>query len=329
MKRIIYAAMLLLGLSIMGCQKEEPKPEPVKVTAVTLNTTSATLVEGETLEIVATISPSNADNKKILWSTSNSSIATVNEGKVTAIKAGTATITATSDDGGFVGVCEVCVKAPFIIVDKQKCVDLGLSVLWAYCNLGADTPEEFGDFFAWGEIEPKSLFTINNYKYWGVTDEIIDGGRTTTYYGYTKYCTNGRKYTDRHDIIDGKTTLEMSDDAVRHYYKGSWRMPTSEEWNELHKNCTWTWTTLNSVSGYLVQGNNGNQIFLPNAGLKYGDVYYTEWSRYWTSSLDMNAPGNYAAYSSWLMDWRHLLSKDGGGYDLREYGSCIRGVINR
>lgn len=116
MKNIIYAVMLLLGLSIVGCQKEEPKPEPVKVTAVTLNTTSATLVEGETIEIVATISPNNADNKKILWTSSNSSIATVNEGKITAVKAGIAIITVTSDDGGKTATCNVTVKAKQIAV---------------------------------------------------------------------------------------------------------------------------------------------------------------------------------------------------------------------
>lgn len=122
MKKIVYAALLLLCMSIIGCQKEEPKPDPkpdpIKVTSVSLNPTSLTLTEGEAKEIVATISPSNADNKKIVWATSNSSIATVNEGKVTAIKAGTASITATTDDGGKTATCQVEVKSKTIAVES-------------------------------------------------------------------------------------------------------------------------------------------------------------------------------------------------------------------
>ena len=104
-------------------------------------------------------------------------------------------------------------------------------------------------------------------------------------------------------------------------------MPTLEEWDELHKCCTWTWTTVDSVEGYLVRGKNGNQIFLPNAGQKFYDTYFTKSTQYWTSSLDMNAQGNEAAYSYWLMSWRHLSSKDAGSYESRANGYCIRGVI--
>ena len=113
LSKLISLSLLVLGLSITeSCQKEpepKPNPEPVRVTAVTLNTSSLSLVEGETQDIVATVSPSTADNKKILWTTSNSSVAVVSEGKVTAVKAGTATITATSDDGGKTATCKVTV----------------------------------------------------------------------------------------------------------------------------------------------------------------------------------------------------------------------------
>lgn len=109
MKKIKKTLLVLLGLSIVGCQKVDPTPEPVRVTAVTLNTTSITIFVGKTVEIVASISPANAENKKILWTSSNSSIAVVDEGKVTAVKEGRVTITATSEDGGKTASADITV----------------------------------------------------------------------------------------------------------------------------------------------------------------------------------------------------------------------------
>lgn len=103
----------VLGTIVMSCQKE---PEPVNVTAVTLNTSSASLLEDETLTLVATISPSNAGNKKVIWTTSNSSVATVTDGIVKAIKEGTATITAISDDGGKTATCTIEVTSKVVHV---------------------------------------------------------------------------------------------------------------------------------------------------------------------------------------------------------------------
>lgn len=115
MKNIFYGVMLLLGLSIVGCQKE---PEPIKVSAVVLNSTSLSLIEGETATLSATVTPSNAENKTVHWSTSNSDIATVSNGTVTAVKSGTATITAISDDGGKTATCQVEVKSKTIAVES-------------------------------------------------------------------------------------------------------------------------------------------------------------------------------------------------------------------
>lgn len=114
--------MLVLGLGIVGCQKE---PEPIKVAKITLNATSLNLTEGETGTIIATISPSNAENQKVLWTTSNPSVATVTDGIIYAIKAGSATITATSDDNGKTATCMIIVtKRPVpvtgIVLDKDR-----------------------------------------------------------------------------------------------------------------------------------------------------------------------------------------------------------------
>ncbi len=101
---------------IIGCQKLNT--ESIKVTAVTLNATSLILSEGDVADIIATVSPSNADNKKIIWSTNNPSVATIIDGSVTANMKGSATITATSDDGGKTATCQVKVNSKFIDIES-------------------------------------------------------------------------------------------------------------------------------------------------------------------------------------------------------------------
>ena len=141
-------------------------------------------------------------------------------------------------------------ETPTNTENGHEYVDLGLSVKWATCNVGATKPEEYGDYFAWGETQPK-------------------------------------------DYYDNKTTLDLSDDAARANWGGSWRMPTKAEQDELRNNCTWTWTTQNGVNGYKVTSkSNGNSIFLPAAGYRYvsslndaGSLGY-----YWSSSLYTDNP---------------------------------------
>ena len=155
-------------------------------------------------------------------------------------------------------------------------VDLGLpsGIKWATCNVGATTPEEYGDYFAWGETSPKTTYNLSTYKY-------CNGTHTSM----TKYCTKSSYGT-----VDNKTTLELSDDAAHVNWGGKWRMPTSAEQDELRNtsNCTWTWTTQNGVKGYKVTSvKNGNSIFLPAAGRRSGDPLDDAGSigYYWSSSL--------------------------------------------
>ncbi len=147
--------------------------------------------------------------------------------------------------------------------DTQEAVDLGLSVKWATCNVGANTPEAYGNYYAWGETTTKSDYLWDNYKY---------GDGTT----FSKYNTT-----------DGKTTLETVDDIAAVNWGGSWRMPTSAEWEELIEKCTWTWTTQNGVNGYKVKATN-DSIFLPVAGYRFRE--YTlgadNTGHYWSSSLN-------------------------------------------
>ena len=137
-------------------------------------------------------------------------------------------------------------------------VDLGLSVMWATCNVGASNPEDFGDYFAWGETKPKSTYDWSTYKWCQGTENT-----------QTKYCIHADFGT-----VDNKTTLDMSDDAAHKNWGGEWRMPTYSEWLELidEDNCTILFMTQNGVTGCkFVSKINGNSIFLPAAGCIKGN----------------------------------------------------------
>ncbi len=190
-------------------------------------------------------------------------------------------------------------------------VDLGLSVKWATCNVGATTPEDYGDYFAWGETSPKFDYSWSTYKY-------CEGSSTTM----TKYCTES--YYGYNGYTDGKTTLDLSDDAARANWGGSWRMPTKAEQDELRNtsNCTWTWTTMNGVKGYKVVSKvNGNSVFLPAAGYRNGSsLYYAgSYGFYWSSSLSTGLGYNayYLYFPSDNVDW---YSRS------RSYGQSVRPV---
>ena len=152
-------------------------------------------------------------------------------------------------------------------------VDLGLSVKWATCNVGASKPEDNGNLYAWGETEVKEQYTMRTSK-WGFMP-----------FSLKKYNIDSEQGT-----VDNKTTLDFEDDVAHVTWGGNWRMPTREEMDELHDNCTWEWTTLNGVNGYRVtskkQGYTDRSIFLPAAGFKYNGRYeYGSKGNYWSRSL--------------------------------------------
>ena len=181
-------------------------------------------------------------------------------------------------NGNVIKVDSISMIAPDEPVNNgHEYVDLGLSVKWATCNVGASKPEEYGDYFAWGETQPKDYYDWSTYKW-------CNGSYDTL----TKYNTNSSDGT-----VDNKTTLDLSDDAARANWGGSWRMPTSAEQDELCNNCTWTCTKINGVEVYKVTSNiNGNFIFLPIAGYRrYSDLKYAGgYGDYWSSSLDTDNP---------------------------------------
>lgn len=168
------------------------------------------------------------------------------------------------------------------VSQSHEYVDLGLSVKWATCNVGANKPEGYGDYFAWGETNSKSDFSWETYK-WG-------NGKSYTNLELTKYIMRTDYNTDN-ERVDNCDTLALEDDAARARWGGEWRMPTKEEQDELVKNCTWTWTTRNGVKGYLAKSKrNGKSIFLPAAGC-YIDGSVSDkgsWGCYWSSSININ-----------------------------------------
>ena len=158
-----------------------------------------------------------------------------------------------------------------VVTDNHEYVDLGLpsGTLWATCNVGASKPEEFGDYFAWGEIEPKETYGFDNYK-WG--NEKM-----------TKYCA-----FKENGMVDNKTILDSEDDAATANWGSKWCTPSYEQILELmnSENTTQEWTTLNDVNGLLITSKkNGNTIFLPATGIRndgsfvYGGITGGYWSR--------------------------------------------------
>lgn len=161
-----------------------------------------------------------------------------------------------------------------------KVVDMGLSVNWAICNVGASKPEDYGNYYAWGETEPKNEYDWFTYRWCNSRKDYL-----------TKY-----NISNNYGSIDNKITLDLEDDVAHVILGGSWRMPTKAEQDELITSCTWTWydsdnSEFGGVAGYKVTSNKEGytdcSIFLPAAGFHYGtDIYNVGlFDSYWSSSL--------------------------------------------
>lgn len=167
-------------------------------------------------------------------------------------------------------------------VHGDGAVDLGLpsGTLWAVCNVGATTPEDYGDYFAWGETVPKTTYDWSTYKYCNDGDH----NQLTKYCPYSNCGYNG--------FTDDLTTLLPEDDVAFFNWGEDWCMPTKTQWEELYNNTTNTWTTWNGVNGFLFSASNGNGFFLPAAGQRFEDGLYNTDSigLYWSSSLNVDRP---------------------------------------
>lgn len=200
------------------------------------------------------------------------------------------------------------------MIDGHEYVDLGLpsGTLWATCNVGANTPVEYGDYFAWGETKPKTDYRWETYKWIKGREDFI-----------TKYC------VDRgHGIVDNFTTLLAEDDAATVNWSAEWRMPTQEEQEELIGGCNWEWTDDFNGSGVTgrigISKTNGNTIFLPAAGVRvYAENNVAgEYGDYWSSSLNesISIPAYSLNFCSDNIDW-YLYN--------RIEGHSVRAVVNK
>ena len=300
----------------------------INVSAIQLTKSKLDLLIFDTESLSATILPENATFKTIIWSSSNKRVATVdNNGIVAAIGEGSATITAYATDGsGKYATCVVTVSARKPV---PEAVDLGLSVKWASFNLGANKPEEYGDYYAWGETEPYYIdghSQDNPCSNWrNGKEEGYDYDSNIwhdSYYGWTKY-----------NFTDHKTVLEVGldgDDAAYIQLGRNWRIPTKEECKELIDNCSIVWSTLNGVDGIkltsLKAGYTDKWIFLPASGYRQYLILVGEESvaTFWSSSFCEDATSNGAIFA-----WSLFYEKN---YDFslcyghRWYGFPIRPV---
>ena len=283
------------------------------VTDIVLSPSTLFLQLDEFVRLTTTVLPETAANKNVVWSSSNENVATVRSGRIDAYGYGAAVITCTAADGS--GVFAKCVV--YVIQDENELyVDLGLpsGTLWATCNIGATSPEDYGDYFAWGETEGyysgKTTFTSGNYKWYKGRMKM------TKYCDYSNYGYNG--------FTDNKTELDPEDDAAYVNWGSAWRMPSEAQCRELINSdyTTSEWTTENGINGRKITSKtNGNSIFLPATGYRCNASLDDAGSRSfcWSRTLNSGNPHNawYLSFNSGYV---------GMGYGNRCYGYCVRPV---
>lgn len=176
-------------------------------------------------------------------------------------------------------------------INGHQYVDLGLSVVWATCNVGASSPSGYGDYYAWGETYTKTSYDRDNCQTWGKETGDISG------------------------------TVR---DVARAKWGGTWRIPTSEEWQELVDYCTWRWTTQGGHYGYKITSDrNGKSIFLPAAGAREGTTLDVagEIGDYWSSTPDEG--NSLSSYYLIFYDGNYYVMSDWKSSN-RNYGLSIR-----
>ncbi|MCQ2227752.1 MAG: hypothetical protein MJZ01_07590 [Bacteroidales bacterium] len=219
-------------------------------------------------------------------------------------------------------------------------VDLGLTsgTKWATCNVGADAPESYGDYYAWGEVTThysaggntdsptwkdgySAGYNWSTYKY---MDHSKDSWEGCTKYTFADGQTSGVWYDSEGNFIgDNKRELDDADDVAVQTWGGAWKMPTKGQQDELRNECDWEWTSINGVNGYKVKSRvNDNFIFLPAAGYRwFTDLGYAgDAGRYWSRSLYTD--GSDSAYG--------LLFRSGVvsyNYNNRDNGFSVRPVF--
>ena len=283
MKRLIHILCLGIVLALASCTNfvdESAGLGGVKASVSQLSFSAASSVQsfsvtsGEkwTIQTPDWLSVNQISGRGYTWSvslTSEENYGYDRTGTVTLQSSSVVVYVAVSQQG----------KPATGIINGHEWVDLGLpsGLKWATCNVGASSPSDYGNYYAWGETSTKSYYDWSTYRY-------CNGSG----YSLTKYNTDSSYGT-----VDNRTRLEMADDAARANWGDSWRMPTDVEWVELWYYCNWTWTTQGGRNGCkLTSKTNGNSIFLPAAGFREGSSLNAagSYGYYWSSSLSSDLP---------------------------------------
>lgn len=288
----------------------------VKLTGIQIQQSTMKFVAGASATLLVSPIPSDASLPILTWSTSNSSVATVSShGVVSAVAAGSCVITAQTPLG-IKSSCSISVSPSSGYENGYEWVDLGLSVKWATYNVWAKTNTESGGYFAWGETGTRSNYTWEWHKWWYGKDNW--DYNWSGWGSLLKYCTD-YKYGYQ-GFVDNKTELELSDDAARAKWKGTWRIPTMAEWKELVDNCTHK-STLNGsllIEQFTSKINNKTVSFLSKPGYMNGTgCYYGSSQGYWSTSIKTSDPRE-----AYFIDFTFLKFDS----SLRCYGRPIRAV---
>lgn len=229
-----------------------------------------------------------------------------------------------SDDGSYTGTHDAVPTINendylsdgiVVAVSSSNSVDLGLpsGILWATYNIGAHVPEEYGDYFAWGETLPKNRYSWDNYQHCNGSSKTL-----------TKYCCNSS--IGYNGFTDNLIVLLPEDDAATANWGSEWRMATKEEWQELMNGTTHVWTTWNGVNGWLFTAPNNNCLFLPAAGgYDVQPNMVGSYCGYWSSTQTTDAPyTNYNGCAYILSGYDWSISMSYAGY--RPAGQSVRAV---
>ena len=187
-------------------------------------------------------------------------------------------------------------------------VDLGLSVMWATCNIGASTALMSGSYFAWGEVTPKESYSWETYIHCDKDNK------------FTKYCY--KKESGSNELVDSLYTLQPEDDAAVQNWGNGWRMPTDAEFEELRTKCHWEWVSGIGVYYYKVTGSTGKSIMIPACGSMKDRIVHSPNSNgcLWTSNISNNKTEHACELTLYATGfWK-------GSVD-RFYGEPIRPVI--
>jgi hypothetical protein len=310
------------------------KAKHIPATSIIPGETDIKLIVGETYQLSATVQPSNASPEQYLgWISADETIAEVDiiNGLVTAVSPGVTEVEVVVWEAErYVSATVKVTVVPESKLDHDA-VDLGLpsGVKWASVNVGATRPEEFGDYYAWGETEPY-------YQPGHAQDETCKDWRTGKEAGYDLksyrwYDGTWTKYNiySGYGKVDNKTSFKdynYADDAARAKWAGEWRMPSKADWDELNDYCTWTWTEQTGVKGYLVSGSSGKSIFIPAAGNReYKDKVHPGEGYYYTSDLFVQSIANNPGFACRMQfDKNGRTTKNASG---RFCGLSIRPVL--